>query len=91
MSYISVNIDVDIDDIIDAMNSSDKRSILKELSDKDIIEEFKRRKLKLDKLVSINQFTLLDSYKKREHLIKLLDLPSYANNEEIIKSVKENI
>lgn len=91
MNYISVSIDVDISDIIDNMSKNNKRDILRDISDKELFEELKDRNIKLEKSVEIGEFTLLSSYKKREYLIKLLDLPHYANDELIINSIRENI
>lgn len=91
MSYIRVDIDVDIDDIINEMSDYDKHKVLKELSDKDIIKELKGRKIFIGKTIDDSRFTLLDNHKKREYLIKLLDLPHYANDEAIINCVRDNI
>lgn len=89
MGYLSV--DIDIDDIVNAMSSSDKRVLAKELSDRELLQEVKRRELKPSKVLTNNSFTLESNITKREVLIKMLDLPSFANDDLIIKAVKEHI
>lgn len=91
MGYLRVDIDVDIDDIIDSMSRSDKKIIFKKLTDKDLLDELKDRGVQNAKSVEVNQFILLNNYKKRELLIQALDLPSYADDSQIIEAVKNNI
>jgi len=91
MTYINVNMDIDVDDIIDSMSKSEKRNLINELSDKDLLDAVKDRRLTASKGVSINDFIMLDNYKKRETFIQLLDLNAHVTDEQIIEAIKNNI
>ncbi len=91
MGYLSVNIDVDIDEIIDAMSKSDRRKLLKELPNQELLEEIKARGLIAQKHIAINQFTLLSNYKKKEYLIEIFDLGRHASDSEIVNAILTHI
>ena len=87
MTYISVNVDVDIDDILD------------ELDDDDLIKEIEKRAKK----ANVNTFDfiryqpseddcyILEGRKLREHIAILLGLNKYASKDDIINLLIEKI
>ncbi len=87
MTYISVDVDVDIDDIFD------------ELDDDDLIKEINKRA----KIASVNTFDfiryqpseddcdILEGRKLREQIALLLGLNKYASKDDIINMILEKI
>ena len=87
MTYISVNVDVDIDDILD------------ELDDDDLIKEI----IKRAKIANVNTFDfiryqppeddydILEGRKLREQIALLLGLNQYASKDDIINMLLEKI
>lgn len=87
MTYISVNVDVDIDDIFD------------ELDDYDLIEEIEKRAKK----ANVNTFDfiryqpskdecdILEGRMLREEVAHLLGLNKYASRDDIINMLLEKI
>ena len=87
MTYISVDVDVDIDDILD------------ELDDDDLIKEIEKRAKK----ANVNTFDfiryqppeddydILEGRKLREQIALLLGLNKYASKDDIINMLLEKI
>ena len=87
MTYISVNVDVDIDDILD------------ELDDDDLIKEI----IKRAKIANVNTFDfiryqpskvecdILEGRMLREQIAHLLGLNKYASKDDIINMLLEKI